>query len=432
MVVQQSLLIGINARLGIRRERRPDEGKACMRIPKSIVLVVVAALAGATLATGGVAGAKGTRLKKPGAPTSLVVTPLDAAITASWSAPASDGGSAVIGYRVAATPGSATCITAATTCTVTGLTNGKKYTVKVSAVNGVGQGKAVKQTKVVPVPRNTYCGTKHGAPTTSKLMVIYEENTDATSIYGSRLAPNINRYAAECGSAQNYQTLTHPSLPNYLASTSGLPYAASPWTSDCDPGGTCLTGNDNIFHQVGASGWKAFAESMSGDCSTSGTAYASKHNPAEYYTDVSPQCPVNDVPMGTTASGALHDDVVRGALPTFATVTPNLGNDMHDGTRRHAVRQGDTWLAGWMDQIVAGPDYQSGRLTVLIVWDEGGGGSAPNTVAMIAISPYVVPGTTSSTYLTHYSVLKAAEDVAHVPELGGAATADSLRAAFGF
>ena len=55
-----------------------------------------------------------------------------------------------------------------------------------------------------------------------------------------------------------------------------------------------------------------------------------------------------------------------------------------------------------------------------------------STVLMLAISPYVVPGTSSATAFTHYSLLKAAEDVAGVSELGNAATANSLRTAFGF
>jgi phosphatidylinositol-3-phosphatase len=274
-----------------------------------------------------------------------------------------------------------------------------------------------------------YCGTKHGPPTTTKLMVIYEENTDVGSIYGSPSAPNMNRYATECGSAQNYQSLTHPSLPNYLASTSGESYASSPWTGDCDPGGSCLTGNDNIFHQVGPSRWKAYAESMSGNCSASGDAYLPRHNPALYYTDVSTQCRTNDVPLGTTSSGALHSDVVAGTLPTFATVTPNVDNDIHDGT----IQQADTWLAGWIPQIVAGPDYQSGRLAIAIVWDEGSGdGTVPSTVPMIAMSPFITPGTRSSAYFTHYSLLKAAEDIAGVPQLNDASTASNLRTTFGF
>ena len=267
------------------------------------------------------------------------------------------------------------------------------------------------------------CGSRTGAPTTTKVMVIYEENHSRSAIIGSPSAPNINAYANECAQASNYQAVSHPSLPNYMSSTSGVSYASSPWTSDCSPGGSCLTGNDNIFNQVGGS-WRGYAESMSGNCSNSGPAYASRHNPAEYYTDLS-NCATNDVPMGTTTSGALHSDVISGTLPTFSTVTPNLNDDMHDGT----IQQGDTWLAGWIPQITSSPDYTSGHLAVLIVWDEG---SSDNNVAMIAMSKYVTPGTVSTTAFTHYSLLKAAEDIAGVPELGNAAAANSLRTAFGF
>jgi hypothetical protein len=273
------------------------------------------------------------------------------------------------------------------------------------------------------------CGTASGPPVTTKLLVVYEENHGASAIYGSAAAPTINTYAAGCGRALAYQAATHPSLPNYLESTSGVSYAHVPWTSDCSPGGTCLTANENIFDQVGASGWTSYAESMSANCSTTGVAYAARHNPAEYYTDLGTQCAANDVPMGTTTSGALFDDVTAGTLPTFGTVTPNLNNDMHDGT----VGQADAWLAGWLPVITAGPDYRSGDLTVVIVWDEGSGtGTVPSTVPMLVLSPFVTPGTSSTTPFTHRSLLRAAEDVAVVAELPGAATAGNLRVAFGF
>ena len=276
---------------------------------------------------------------------------------------------------------------------------------------------------------STYCGQRTGAPATSKVMVIYEENHSYSSIIGSTSAPTINSYAQSCGKATNYQALTHPSLPNYMASTSGVSYASSPWSSDCSPSVSCSTANNNIFNQVGPTHWKSYAESMTSNCSGSGPSVASRHIPAEYYTNLASSCATNVVPLGTTTSGALHADVAAGTIPTFTTVTPNQINNMHDGT----ITQGDNWLSTWIPVITSGPDYQSGHLTILIVWDEGSGsGNIASTVAMLAISPYVVPGTSSATAFTHYSLLKAAEDVAGVSELGLAATANSLRTAFGF
>lgn len=264
-----------------------------------------------------------------------------------------------------------------------------------------------------------------GPPTTSKVMVIAEENRDASSIIGSSSAPYINSVANECGLATNYSAINHPSLPNYMALTSGLPYGA-PWTSDCDAGGACLTGNNSIFQQVPNS--KGYAESMSSNCQfNSSGEYATKHNPFPYYTQVAAACATNDVPLGTTTSGALATDVANGTLPTYSFVTPNLQDDMHDGS----IKQGDDWLASWLPQITAGPDYQSGDLTIIITWDENAG-SAGNQVATIVISPYTPAGTQSAVPFTHYSTLKAAEDVAGVPELNNAASANDLRTAFGF
>jgi hypothetical protein len=271
------------------------------------------------------------------------------------------------------------------------------------------------------------CGTKAGPPTTSKVMVIWEENHGSASIIGSSSAPYINQLANDCGLATNYDAINHPSLPNYMAITSGLQYA-SPWTSDCDAGGSCLTGNHNIFDQVGPSGWKSYAESMNGNCQFSSAGpYATKHNPAPYYVDVAAACATNDVPLGTTSTGALRTDVANGMLPTFSTVTPNLNNDMHDGS----IAQGDSWLGSWIPQITAGSDYRSGHLTIIITWDEDEG-TATNQVTTIVMSPYTPVGTKSATHFTHFSTLKSAEQVAGVPQLDNAASANSLRPAFGF
>jgi phospholipase C len=130
--------------------------------------------------------------------------------------------------------------------------------------------------------------------------------------------------------------------------------------------------------------------------------------------------------MGTASSGAFHNDVAAGTLPPFGFVTPNLCNDMHDCS----VATGDAYLANLVPTIIAGPDFQNGRLAIVITYDENGGASG-NQVYTSVISPFTAPGTQSATNFTHYSLLRATEEILGVPLLGGASSATSMRAAFG-
>ncbi len=80
----------------------------------------------------------------------------------SWTAPASDGGSAITSYKVTSSPGNITATTAGSPATVTGLTDGTPYTFTVTATNGVGTGPASSaSTPVTPLA----AATAPGAPT---------------------------------------------------------------------------------------------------------------------------------------------------------------------------------------------------------------------------------------------------------------------------
>src|SRR3954452_9082841 len=75
---------------------------------------------------------------------------------------------------------------------------------------------------------------------------IWMENRTYQSVLGnSSEAPNLSSYAAKCGLATNYQAITHPSLPNYLAATSG---STGGVTSDCGPR-ECPQHRDSVFGQ---------------------------------------------------------------------------------------------------------------------------------------------------------------------------------------
>jgi hypothetical protein len=291
------------------------------------------------------------------------------------------------------------------------------------------------------------CGVTTTAPKYKHVILIMEENNSYGSIYKSSSAPYINSVISACGLATNYHNITHPSLPNYISLTSAPTLRQlNPFLPDCTPSATCeSTTNSNLFNEVNKrGGWKGYAESMPSACDKSNSGfYAARHNPAVYYTDLT-DCATNDVALGTTSSSPLLTAFSsETTAPAFATVTPNLCDDMHGiaGCPSNLVLAGDNWLKTWLPLITATKVYGDHDTAVFIAWDEGKSGTrgencATNTtdqschVVAIVVAPSVAAGTTSSTLFNHYSMLKTIEDVRGVSEVGEARFATSMVSAF--
>lgn len=239
------------------------------------------------------------------------------------------------------------------------------------------------------------------------------ENESYASLVGNRAAPYLARLSRECGLATNYHAVSHPSLPNYVAATSGDTWGI---TDDSPPAAHPIA-RASIFSQVAAARrtWRSYEESMPSRCDlTSSGEYAVKHNPAAYYTGIRAACRRWDVPLGTLQR-----------LPSFAFVTPNLCHDMHDCP----VSAGDAWLARFLPAILASPSYRSGSTAVFITFDEGT--DSANHVATLVVSPSTRPGTTSPQRFDHYSLLKTTEQLLGIHRyLARAREAASMRAAF--
>ena len=78
----------------------------------------------------------------PGAPTGVTATAGNTNASVAFSAPSSDGNSAITGYTVTSSPGSFTGTGTASPITVSGLTNGTAYTFTATATNAIGTGAA--------------------------------------------------------------------------------------------------------------------------------------------------------------------------------------------------------------------------------------------------------------------------------------------------
>lgn len=297
---------------------------------------------------------------------------------------------------------------------------------------------------VASIPPMPLCGFKDSAPQTYKHVIwILQENQSEVDVVGSRDAPFINQtLLGGCGLAINFHNVSHPSLPNYLGLTSGMT-SGDASHSDCQPV-RCPQPQVSLFEQVEVSGreWRQFAQSMDAPCSARKTKqYEPEHAVPVYYTRLTNRCKQWDLPLGSVSSGALRFDIDRGVLPAFTFVTPD--GDHESG------RAGSQWLSEWISLLVATPAYRSGDTAIFVTWDEGSGhdnregercsdtehantGAYPSCwVTTIVISPSTRPGSKSSTYFNHYSLLRTTDELLGLHEyLGNASMAASMRKDF--
>jgi phospholipase C len=269
---------------------------------------------------------------------------------------------------------------------------------------------------------------------------IVMENKSADAVVGSSSGsadPYTAALATACGLATNYHSITHPSLPNYLAATSGDTHGVA---SDCQPA-RCSQPGPSLFGQLASAhkSWRSYVESMPAACSThNASPYAAKHNPAVYYTALGASCRRSDVPL----AGSLTQDLARGPLPAFALIVPNSCDDTHSCP----LPVGDAWLRTWVTRLISTRDYRAGQMVVFVTWDEGdvhsdvkGEDCSQNPtdpgchVAMLVLSANTPAGTAASDLYTHYSLLKTTEQLLGLHTyLGHAADPStlSMRSAF--
>src|SRR5256886_10963980 len=247
-------------------------------------------------------------------------------------------------------------------------------------------------------PRATGSASPSG-PSRHVFVIVLENSSYQLALAQSYISSLADQYAV----ASNYHDLGEPSLPNYLAMTSGSTWGVS----------------DNEFHALPATGignqltkardsWKAYMEGFTADCFDSPYPYALKHNPFPYYGD---ECPPNIVPMTDLVTDLSSNP------PWMSWITPGLCNDGHDC----GVQTADRWLSEVVPQITSSSAWKKDGV-LFITWDESGAGDS--RVPLLVVAPKMKGAITMR--LDHYSLSATISDLLHVRRLGLAKQATSL------
>jgi hypothetical protein len=233
-------------------------------------------------------------------------------------------------------------------------------------------------------------------------VIVMENHSADQALSGAFTASLASSYAV----AQNYHAVAHPSVPNYLALTSGSTWGVADDSYHVLPRrdiGTELTG-------AGIS-WRAYMDGMTdAGCIDSPAPYDPGHNPFAFYGGA---CPPNVVPIKSLAGDLAAD------TPRFVWISPDRCHDTHDCD----VSVGDAWLHQQVDQITASPAWKSGGV-LFITWDEDDS-AGDNQVLTLVVTPGVSHRASAREY-THYSLLATIQDLLGVQRLGEAAKASPM------
>ncbi len=200
----------------------------------------------------------------PGAPLAVTAKPASSEAQVSWTAPTSNGGSAITGYTVTVIPKSGSTTTvpvsggSATSTVVPGLVNGTSYTFEVSATNAIGTGSESSASNAV-TPDDTILD--FGTPVT-----VDSGDTSAVNV-------GVQFTASEAGTVTGVRF--------YKAATNTGTHVGSLWSNT----GTLLA--QATFSNETASGWQTvmFSSPVS---VTAGTTYVASYlAPKGHYSDTS-------------------------------------------------------------------------------------------------------------------------------------------------
>ena len=169
----------------------------------------------------------GTPRTIPGAPNGITVSQSPTGAIVSWTAPTSNGGSAITGYTATAysastggTVSGTACTTSSLTCTITGLTNGTTYYISAMATNAAGSGPAtLPRVSVIPA-------ALPGAPTINTITAADARLSVAFTAGSNDSNAPITSYQYTINGGTNWVNVASTSSPiSILGLTNGISYS---------------------------------------------------------------------------------------------------------------------------------------------------------------------------------------------------------------
>jgi len=282
------------------------------------------------------------------------------------------------------------------------------------------------------------------------------------------LTPFITNLAFTQGLATFYFGVTHPSLPNYLATIAGDFFGVQDDNDSCFATPVTSTPCHNftaptIVDQLEARNisWEAFMESAPSIgflgsrfpvADTAQKLYAQKHNPFVYFNSIAtnPSRLAKIKPFDLTVFKAELSNPKQ--MPRYVYIVPNQCNDQHGtggtippgsadcSTDVLTLAAGDKFLADVVPAITGSASFTS-RSAIFIVWDENDFSGqlscckpSPTGVGGGHATGFVVTkkgkSVRSAVAMDHYSLLATIEDGFGLPRLANAQTANTMFSLF--
>ncbi|KAJ7763328.1 phosphoesterase family-domain-containing protein [Mycena metata] len=270
-----------------------------------------------------------------------------------------------------------------------------------------------------------------------RIIQIWLENTDFETAASTSVFEAIAKQGVLF---TNYNAVTHPSEPNYVAAIGGDFFGMADDDMYHVPANiSCVV---DLLEDKNIS-WATYQENMPTDAfygmiykapnyaspsSQPYPYYVRKHNPLMIFDAVSQDSSrINRI----RTFNDFANDAVNGTLPQWVFVTPNMVNDAHDTTIDFAA----SFLEYWLLPLIIDPRVNSENTLILLTFDETESYGIQNRIYTVALGgavPENLHGTEDDTLYTHYSSLSTVQSNWDLKSLGRQDTNPAVSNVFAF